>query len=43
MYIGMNNYSLYTSEICDGHECPRDCDKCPWADKVLEAMDERTD
>lgn len=30
---------LYTPEICNGHECPGDCDKCtPWADMILEAQ-----
>ena len=40
MYVGMNNYSLYTPEICDGSECIRDCDKCPKADLILEMMEE---
>ena len=43
MYIGMNNYSLYTPEICDGHECPRDCDDCPYAEQILEMEDEQAD
>ena len=36
MYIGANNYELYTPEICDGGFCCRDCYKCPKADKILE-------
>lgn len=35
MYIGMNNYSMYDPAYCDGEPCPRDCDKCPVADKIL--------
>ena len=26
--IGMNNYSDYDPEWCDGHPCPRDCERC---------------
>lgn len=33
MYIGMNNYSDYDPEYCDGHECPRDCEVCPWREE----------
>lgn len=36
MYIGMNNYEYYIPEICDGHYCCRDCEKCPWADEAME-------
>lgn len=34
MFIGMNNYADYVPEVCDGHLCPRDCDKCPWQEKA---------
>ena len=37
--IGMNNYELYDPDYCDGNPCPRDCDHCPIADKILEAED----
>lgn len=30
MYIGMNNYSDYDEEWCEGHYCPRDCEICPY-------------
>lgn len=36
MYIGANNYSAYDPEFCDGHYCPRDCECCQIADKILE-------
>ena len=36
MYIGMNNYSQYDPDYCDGHFCCRDCECCPIADKILE-------
>ena len=26
--IGANNYSDYDPEYCDGHWCPRDCERC---------------
>ena len=28
--IGANNCSDYDPEWCDGHHCPRDCERCPW-------------
>ena len=28
MYIGANNYEDYDPAWCDGHECPRDCERC---------------
>ena len=28
--IGANNYSDYDPEYCDGHFCPRDCDRCSY-------------
>lgn len=31
MYIGMNNYSDYDPRYCDGHPCPRDCERCAYA------------
>jgi hypothetical protein len=40
MYIGMNNYELYTPEICDGHYCCRDCEVCPLADEIMEKQEE---
>ena len=40
MYVGMNNYSEYNPEYCDGHYCPRDCDKCSIADKIREENDD---
>lgn len=44
MYIGMNNYELYTPEICDGHYCCRDCEEChPWADEIMEKQEEEKD
>lgn len=40
MYIGMNNYELYDPDYCDGNPCPRDCDKCPIAEHMIEEADE---
>ena len=31
---------LYNEKICEGHECIKDCDKCAYADKVIELEDE---
>lgn len=31
----MNNYEYYTTGFCDGHYCPRDCDRCPTADEII--------
>lgn len=28
--IGANNYSDYDPEYCDGHHCPRDCERCSY-------------
>ena len=36
MYVGMNNYAAYDPVFCDRHYCPRDCDVCPIADRILE-------
>jgi len=30
--IGMNNYSMYDPDKCDGNFCPGDCDCCDKAD-----------
>lgn len=38
--IGMNNYELYDPAWCDGHYCPRDCDHCQIAEKMMEDEDE---
>lgn len=39
----MKNIYLYDEEICDGHLCVKDCDRCPWADKVIEKQAESED
>jgi hypothetical protein len=26
----MNNLSDYDPRWCDGHYCPKDCDRCPY-------------
>lgn len=31
---------LYNEKICEGHECIKDCDKCAYADRVVELEDE---
>lgn len=36
MYIGANDYSQYDPACCDGHPCPRDCENCPIAEKMME-------
>ena len=41
--IGMNNYEYYAPKYCDGNPCPRDCDRCPIADQILEAEEEEYD
>lgn len=28
--IGANNYSDYDPDWCDGHYCPRDCERCEY-------------
>lgn len=33
----MKNIYLYNPDICDGHYCPMDCDRCHWADACMEA------
>lgn len=38
--IGMNNYSDYDPEWCNGHYCCRDCEKCRIADEMMEAENE---
>ena len=40
MFAGMNNYELYDPVYCDGHPCPRDCEKCPIGEEILEEMGE---
>lgn len=37
MSIGME-CELYMPEICDWQYCSRNCQRCPWADKVLEEL-----
>lgn len=32
-YVGMNNYSDYDPDWCEGHYCPRDCDGCPYSEE----------
>lgn len=39
----MKNIYLYDEEICEGHLCVKDCDRCPWADKVIEKQAESED
>ena len=43
MYIGANNYTDYDPEYCDGEPCPRDCDRCWIADRILEEKGETDD
>ena len=31
---------LYNPTVCDNHECIKDCDKCSYADRVIELEDE---
>lgn len=40
MYIGMNNYELYDPAYCDGHFCPRDCEKCPVGEQIMEETED---
>lgn len=40
IFVGMNNYELYDPAYCDGHPCPRDCERCPIAEEILEEMGE---
>lgn len=37
--IGMNNREYYDPEICDGHYCCRDCEKCDLLDEILEKLE----
>ena len=39
----MKNIYLYTPEICDGGFCPKDCDLCRKADKVLALIEDETE
>lgn len=39
--IGANNYEYYDPAFCDGHHCPRDCERCAVADEILEAQEQR--
>lgn len=41
--IGMNNYSLYDPQFCDGQFCPRDCDRCNIAEEIMEAKGDDPD
>lgn len=34
---------LYTPEICDGHECIADCDRCGYREEIFEAEDTMND
>ena len=29
----------YDPEICEGHYCSRECDICPWQEKVFEKQE----
>lgn len=31
---------MYDPDICEGHFCPKDCDGCPWMEKILEKEDD---
>ena len=39
----MKNIYLYDEEICEGHLCVKDCDRCHWAEKVMEKQAESED
>ena len=34
----MKNIPYYTTEVCDGHLCIKDCDHCPWAYEAMQKI-----
>ena len=34
---------LYNPNVCDGHECIKDCDHCSYSDKVIELEENETE
>ena len=37
--IGANNYEDYDPSWCDGHHCPRDCERCEYRAEEREGGD----
>ena len=35
----MNYYSDYDPVWCDGHECPKNCDRCQWREENRDHTD----
>ena len=42
MYVGMNNYQDYDPKYCDGHYCPRDCERCAYRAENREEDEEQS-
>ena len=36
----MSDRWLYNPDVCDGHYCPQDCDRCRYADDCIELMED---